>query len=62
MRSSEAVPGCAGLLRGGELRGLEYAAVHLANERDRVRYALVPAGVAPCALTSLATSLQIFIA
>lgn len=62
MRSSEAVGKLAGLLRGRELRGLEDAAVHLADERHGVRHALVPAGVAPCALASLTAGLQIFIA
>lgn len=61
MRSSEAVGKFAGLLRGRELRGLEDAAVHLADERHGVCHALVPAGVPPCALTSLTTGLQIFI-
>lgn len=60
MRLSEARAGS--LLGGGELCGLEDAAVHLADERHRVGHALVPARVTPCALTSLATSLEIFIA
>lgn len=36
--------------------------MHLADERHGVSDALVPAGVAPCALACLATGLQVLVA